>query len=54
MLKMILEKYPEATDFHLTENGPVMIRCKGLLTEGENIDGALLEKEISDRLSPEK
>ena len=53
-LKKILDKFPEATDIHFTENGTVMVREGGTLVTAENTDAALLGKEIWDSLSAEK
>lgn len=53
-LKKILDRFPEATDIHFTENGTVMVREGGALVTAENTDAALLGKEIWDSLSAEK
>ncbi len=53
-LKKILDRFPEATDIHFTENGTVMVRAGGALVTAENGDAALLGKEIWDSLSAEK
>ena len=53
-LKKILDRFPEATDIHFTENGTVMVREGGALVTAENGDAALLGKEIWDSLSAEK
>ena len=53
-LKKILDRFPEATDIHFTENGTVMVREGGALVTAENTDAALLGKEMWDSLSAEK